>query len=867
MKKTVIGCLLMLVLFTARADHITGGEMHYTFAGISNGQYVYQITAKLFMDCYSNRQLPNPAYFGIFNKGTGAHIRDISIPRAHQDRLLLSNPSRCITNPPNVCYDIGFYEFTVELPPVAEGYLIVIQAVYRVQGISNLMPGYGNIGATYTAEIPGTNPQSSGPQNNSARFTGDDMVVICANNSFSYSFAAADQDNDQLRYSFANAYIGGSGGGGANFPPAPPPYTPVPYGSNYGAGAPLGNNVKINANNGLITGIAPNDGIYVVTVQVEEIRNGIVIAIQRKDLQIRITACTIAAASMPPEYMLCKDTRTIVLANMSTSPLITSTSWELFDSKGVSIFNSASPTASYTFPDTGTYSVKLVINRNQQCSDSIISLAYVYPGFKPDFTLNGICFKKPTQFLDATVTSYGQVNSWEWDFGDGTGNDVSALPSPTYTYASMGSKTVRLVATNTRGCRDTAFKNISIVDKPPLSLAFRDTLICIPDALRLQAIGNGIFSWSPGTAMVNGNTAAPTVNPLATITYTVRLDDNGCINQDSVKVRVVDHVTLQAMNDTIICQSDTIRLHLQSNGLKYSWTPANQVLNPAAANPNAVTWFNTSYQVTASIGSCTATDQVLVTSVPYPVADAGADTTICFATTARLRGSTEANRFIWLPASTLSNLKILDPVAAPKTTTAYILSAYDNKGCPKPGYDTVVVKVLPDIIPFAGRDTAVITGQPLQLQASGGIKYQWVPATALSNAAIANPLANYGEPTTGILYKVLVYNEANCVDSAFIKVKVFQTMPSVFVPNAFTPNRDGKNDLLRPIAVGMARIDYFQIFNRWGQLVFRTSTNEHGWDGTIAGKVQPSGTYVWVVKAVDYTGAPYMQRGTLVLLR
>jgi gliding motility-associated-like protein len=354
---------------------------------------------------------------------------------------------------------------------------------------------------------------------------------------------------------------------------------------------------------------------------------------------------------------------------------------------------------------------------------------------------------------------------------------------------------------------------------------------------------------------------------LATITYTVRLDDNGCINQDSVKVRVVDHVTLQAMNDTIICQSDTIRLHLQSNGLKYSWTPANQVLNPAAANPNAVTWFNTSYQVTASIGSCTATDQVLVTSVPYPVADAGADTTICFATTARLRGSTEANRFIWLPASTLSNLKILDPVAAPKTTTAYILSAYDNKGCPKPGYDTVVVKVLPDIIPFAGRDTAVITGQPLQLQASGGIKYQWVPATALSNAAIANPLANYGEPTTGILYKVLVYNEANCVDSAFIKVKVFQTMPSVFVPNAFTPNRDGKNDLLRPIAVGMARIDYFQIFNRWGQLVFRTSTNEHGWDGTIAGKVQPSGTYVWVVKAVDYTGAPYMQRGTLVLLR
>ncbi|HEY8894256.1 MAG TPA: gliding motility-associated C-terminal domain-containing protein, partial [Niastella sp.] len=252
---------------------------------------------------------------------------------------------------------------------------------------------------------------------------------------------------------------------------------------------------------------------------------------------------------------------------------------------------------------------------------------------------------------------------------------------------------------------------------------------------------------------------------------------------------------------------------------------------------------------------------------PYPVAIAGADTTICFATPAQLHGSTEAIRYAWLPNSTLSNINILNPVATPKATTAYVLSVYDNKGCPKPGYDTVIVNVLPDIPAFAGRDTAVITNQQLQLQASGGVKYQWVPATSLSNNAIANPVAIYNEPSTGITYKVLVYNEANCVDSAYIKVKVFQTLPSVFVPNAFTPNRDGRNDMLRPIAVGIARIDYFQIYNRWGQMVFSTSVNQRGWDGTIGGKTQPSGTYVWVVKAVDYLGTPYMQRGTLVLLR
>lgn len=868
MKKTVIGCMLMLMMTCAlRADHITGGEMFYTFTGVSNGLYNYQITAKLFMDCYSNRRLPNPAYFGVFNRATGAHITDISVPMAHQDGLQLTNPNPCITDPPAVCYQIGFYNFDVSLPAAAEGYVIVIQVVYRVQGISNLSSGYGNIGATYTGEIPGTSAIGSAAQNHSARFIGDDMVVICANNSFSYSFAAEDKDGDVLRYSFTNAYIGGSGGGGTNFPPAPPPYSSVPYGSNFGAGSPLGGNVKIDSKTGLITGIAPGDGIYVVTVQVEEIRNDIVIATQRKDLQIRITSCTIASASVPPEFMLCKDSKTIDLTNMSTSPLITSTNWEVFDSKGVSVYNSSSPVTSYTFADTGTYSVKLVINRNQQCSDSATSLARVYPGFKPDFTVYGICYTKPTKFTDASASAYGLVNSWEWDFGDVQANDASTVPSPVYTYTSMGLKNARLIATDTKGCRDTVVKDVNIVDKPPLKLAFRDTLICVPDAVQLQAEGNGLFSWAPGTSMVNGNTPTPTVSPVNTTTYTVHLDDNGCINRDSVNIRVVDHVTLKAMDDTTICQGDTIPLHLQSDGLKYSWTPAAQVIDPLAANSLAVTRFTTRFQVTAAIGSCTARDEVMVTAVPYPVADAGPDTTICFDTYARLNGSTEAISYTWLPAASLSDLQVLDPLATPKTTTGFVLSANDNKGCPKPGFDTVVVNVLPDIMAFAGKDTSVITGQSLQLNASGGINYKWMPATNLSNDGIANPVALYSYPSTGISYKVLVYNEAGCLDSAYIKVKVFQTPPSVFVPNAFSPNGDGRNDWLRPIAVGMARIDNFQIFNRWGQLVFSTSINEHGWDGTIAGKLQPSGTYVWLVKAIDYSGAPYVQRGTLVLIR
>jgi gliding motility-associated-like protein len=138
----------------------------------------------------------------------------------------------------------------------------------------------------------------------------------------------------------------------------------------------------------------------------------------------------------------------------------------------------------------------------------------------------------------------------------------------------------------------------------------------------------------------------------------------------------------------------------------------------------------------------------------------------------------------------------------------------------------------------------------------------------LSATDIANPIAVYDDESLGgIRYKVLVNNEAGCVDSAFVTVKVFKTLPSVFVPTAFTPNGDGRNDVLRPIAVGIQRIDFFSIYNRLGQLVFSTAADGKGWDGTLGGTPQNSDVFVWMVKAVDYTGAPYFQKGTVTLIR
>ena len=855
--------------FSSNASHITGGEIFYTFMGVSSGQYAYAVTLKLYKACNSIPQFADPIIVSIFDKSNNNRVMDISVPIGDRETINLTNTNPCISNPPVVCYDIAYYYFTIYVPGSPAGYIIASQANYRINGITNLIPNYSQIGATYTAEIPGTaNPfPSLAAQNSSAHFTGNDLVMICTANTFTYNFSATDADGDQLRYSFCDAYQ--SGTSGSSTPPPPPPYASVPYDfPSFSGATPLGNNVQINQNTGVITGIAPAGGIYVVTVCVEEIRSGTVIATHRKDLQINVADCSIAAAALFREYMLCRNSMTITIANQSNSTLITSYNWEFINSSGAVIFTSTISPVTYTFPDTGMYVVKLAINRGQQCADSTTAIVRVYPGLIPGFNFSGICLNNPTLFTDGSSSVYGIVNSWKWDFGEPAVNsDTSSIRNPNYIYPSLGTKIPRLIITDTKGCRDTLNKTITILTKPPLNLLFNDTLICRGDVVQLQAGGMGTFNWAPNQNILNANTATPIVNPPSTIKYYVSLFDNNCTNTDSVNVRVVNFVTLQQMNDTTVCSGDSIQLRVQSDGLQFYWTPVSQVNDARIINPIAITPTTTVYNVTAVIGGCSATKQILVTAVPYPLSNAGPDTIICYNTPAQLQGSTDGSSWKWAPSPSLNNSTLLNPVAYPPRNTVYVFTAFDTKGCPKPGFDTMLVSVLPRIIPFAGNDTSVVMNQPLQLKASGGVRYNWSPSIGLSATDIADPIALYDFPTDGIRYTVMVYNNVGCSVPAFVTVKVFATVPTVFVPTAFTPNNDGRNDVLKPIAVGMQRIEYFNIYNRWGQLVFSTTVNGQGWNGKISGHTQGTGTYVWMVKAIDYKGTPYFQKGTVTLIR
>jgi PKD repeat protein len=864
----VIGMILPVM-----AEHIKGGELFYTYIGPGSapGTSNYSLSLKLYIDCgaSSSGQLDPSISLTVFNKTNNTQFGSIlSAPFTGEMFIRfdpVSNP--CIGNPPtDVCYRVRVYSTSVTLPDSQNGYIISFQRCCRIGGIVNLAQPSNAAGATYFCEIPGTGVAPDAYKNSSPRFSTNDATAICTNSAFTLDFSAEQPEpGDSMVYTLCSGFVGASQQNPNPSLSSTPPFVELNYSNPYSGTAPLGSRVTIDSKSGLITGVAPVAlGQYVITACVYEYRNGVLINIHKKDIHVRVSDCVPLKAFLKPDYSFCDDFL-VSFKNEQNNPPGSVYSWDFGD--GTPIVNSSDVQGAVThqYADTGTYIVKLKIVLAGQCVDQTSTLAKVYPGFFPGFTTRGTCVLLPLQFVDTTSSRYGQASKWSWNFGDeSTLADTSSRANPSWKFSSTGIKKVELIVESSKGCRDTISRQVEVRDKPPVLLAFKDTLICSIDTLQLKATGPGLYSWTPlGGNIMNENTATPLVWPKTTTTFQVSLDENGCVNTDIVRVRVVDVVTLDAGPDTTICLTDSVRLRPSGDGLKFTWTPAATLDNPAIRNPLAFPTTTTQYNVRADIGKCFAFGDVTIKTVPYPLANAGKDTVICYGDPAFIHATIVGSRFNWSPISTLNNSSVLDPVATPRTTTIYTLRAYDTLGCPKPGIADVEIKVREKIKAFAGNDTSIVVGQPLKLNGTGAPSYEWTPSVGLDQRNIANPTARLNDNASYILRG---FTEEGCQAFDTINIKVFKTQPDIFVPNAFNP-AGTKNVTFRPIPVGISSLDYFRIYNRWGQLVFQTTEIGKGWDGRLAGKNQDAGTYVWMVSGKDYTGKTVVKRGSLVLLR
>jgi gliding motility-associated-like protein len=869
MKKISLFVIILITVSNSFANHTKGGWMYYEYLGQGSNTNTarYRIVLKLYTECVlSPGQTDNVIPFTIFNALTNQQIANISVSvssDANTNNCTLQACHPCISPIPSICYKIRTYETIEELPIIPEGYRVAYQRCCRISGIVNLQSPSNSFGETWTVVIPG-NSIPDAFTNTSAKFSQNDTAIICRNSAFTFDFSATDADGDSLVYDFTPAFTGGSQGNPIPNTSSTPPFTLVNYSNPFTGFSPLGSLATINRQTGIVGGVAPNVGVYVVTVVVSEYIRGTTTkkAEVRKSLHIQVADCSSTKPVLRPEYLSC-DGFTITFQNAGSPTNIQTYEWNFGDGN---TSNDESPT--HTYASIGDFTLKLVVNRGLPCSDSSIAIVKVYPGFRPAFEVLGQCKNTPLQFNDLSVHDFGTINKWTWNFGDPSSgaNNTSSLKNPTHNFATAGTYRVTLLVESDKGCSQLIPKDVEVKDKPAFTIP-RDTLICTIDTLQLTATGTGTIVWSPNYMISDITSLTPLVSPDITTTYTATFTDAfGCSGTDDITINVVDRVTQGNNYDTTICTGDAAQLRLFSNALYYTWSPNDGSLNSTTIkNPTATPTVATSYNVIGKISDkCFAQNTINVTPIPYPTVIAP-DVSVCFGRSTQLQAS-GGSIYNWSPRTYLNNTTIPNPtVTNPLTSVAYTLTVRDVQGCPKPVQKTVRLNVVKINANAGPRDTSVVLGQPLQLNATGGTNYLWLPDNRwLSSTIINNPIAL---PQNDIEYIVQVSDANGCRGLDSIRVRLFRVSPGLYVPNAFTPNSDGKNDIFRPVVLGIKSLDLFQVYNRFGQMVYSGTDIAKGWDGTFGGRPQDPANFVWVAEATDYTGKKIKRKGNVILIR
>ncbi len=782
MKKHFLLFILSIISFQEIfATHTKGGWMYYEYlgAGISDPAKIrYKVGIKFYMDCHSNI-IENTFAFSIFGGTTPfTFMQDVNAPLVTNvdiQNCRLSSCYPCINVIPDICYKIITYETVIELAPSINGYIISKQRCCRVNGISNLQSPSNTLGATYSIKIPGVNAGVINAQiNSSPLFIFKDTSIICGNNPFTFNSSATDANGDSLVYSFCNALDGGSTFDPIPIPASNPPYASVPYSSPYSGSQPLGPGVTINPVTGIISGIAPSPGEYVISVCVSEYRNGIRFAESRKELHIYITNCNPVAATLSPAYVTCGDLN-LSFSNLTDNAAIQNWFWVFGDPASGASDSSTSQFPSHTFSTAGVYNVKLYVNRGLGCVDSAFQNVSVFPGFFPGFQVTSpLCVGAPIQFQDTTHTNYGTVSNWSWNFGDpSTLADTSHLANPTYTYNTAGNYTIKLVVKNSKGCIDTTTRNIIIQPLPIVSVFPRDTTYCGQDSVRLTATGNGTFSWSPSTFISGNSTASPLVFPSGPATYMVTLNAGGCLARDSARLNPLNDLTTAiAANPALICQGDTLQLTGNANhaNISWQWTPVNYLASPTSQVTSAFPPSNQTYTLQARWGNnCVATATKNIAVTPLAIPNAGADTGYCSGQAGVTLQASGGSSYQWFPVAGLSNANISNPVATPPTTTTYYVSV-GVSGCPGRRVDSVIVTARPRPQLQMPRDTLICVIDTLRLQATGTGTFTWSPGYNIDNVNTSNPLVSPDVPTR---YRLHLQDMFGCFrdDSVFIDVK------------------------------------------------------------------------------------------------
>lgn len=780
--------LLCLLLSTplVNAFHIVGGELTYECLGGSN----YRLSLTVYRDCFSSgAPFDNPAYIFVFNaSGSLLNTLSLSIPPGGPQQV---NPPTniCVNTLPDICVETYTYTTIVNLPPIIGGYTLVYQRYSRNSTIVNIF-NPDQTGSSYITTIP---PVVLANCNNSASFNTLPPTVICAGQPLFIDQSAFDADGDSLVYELCAPLVGGSDGcpqpgdfsncNPPGMPAPPPPYGTVNFIPPYSGTNPLGGSpaVTIDPQTGLLTGTPTTLGQFVVGICVSEFRNGLFINSIRRDFQFNVTPCQAVQAavqsnSITPQgnFIITDCGQDFTVDFINTSAGASSYFWQFGDPSVTDDFSSLI-NPSYTYPDTGQYIVTLVADSGVPgCIDTATIIVNLYPTLTNNFSYIAGCAYDPVVFTDLSVSTYGTLTGWSWNFGDGTG---LAAQNPTHTYATGGTKSVTLLTSTSLGCTASFTQNIYVAPVP--LAAFSNSALCINTPIQFTDLTTGAppnsWSWDFGGG-ITANTQNPTQTFSTSGNYTVSLIVNtaeGCLDTAQISFTIYPDFTANAGADTQICQGDAIQLQASADfpWFIYQWTPTTGILSGEnTATPSVSPTTTTTYQLSISDpNGCMRTDAVTVTVNTNPNVAINGNPIVCVGDDLTLTADFSPNvtGFEWSGGG-LSNTTDISVTVTPNDTTTYQLDVADINGCVNTATFTAFVQF--PIQANAGGTAEFCAGDSVQLSATGGLNYVWSPPNGLSNPNIENPVAS---PLNTTQYVVTVSN--NCFsDTASVLVTVNQ---------------------------------------------------------------------------------------------
>ena len=458
-------------------------------------------------------------------------------------------------------------------------------------------------------------------------------------------------------------------------------------------------------------------------------------------------------------------------------------------------------------------------------------------------------------------------------------NGASFQDSSNFTLLAAG--THHFIIKDSAGCT----KDTSIVLTQPLALVATASLINAASCFGND--GKILVSITGGTpkywTAVNGSFFRPDTlitAPVGTYPFITAMDINGC--KDTVDVPLTiplnDTMRLSLEQSINVCEGSSATLYpvvndnIPGNAFAWHWgsvNAASTIANDSVKNAVVSPVDTSVYFLHASWGLCHRFDTITANLLYKPRVKVGNDTIICFGNTALLNGrllyASGPVNFNWHPPNFVNNIYLPVTFANPATagTHLYALMVQDNYGCNFFSADTLLVTVLPRVPVFAGNDSIAVLGEAHQLLGSGGLQYTWAPADVLNNAAAQNPIAVLYNDTR---FTLRVMDIAGCTAMDTVLIKVLKG-PAYYVPTAFSPNADGRNDIFRPIPAGISSTKKFSIYNRYGTMVFETSQWLKGWDGRYKGQIQPPGAYIWFLNGMDKNGKIIQKKGTVILIK